>query len=257
LFRTGDIFVNAPEIGRQYSCAQCPLRCLDTFRTFTPKELAFIDGFKRGELVAEPGSAVLTEGSNSAHLYTVLSGWGFRYKLLEDGRRQILNLVMPGDFIGLQGSVLKEMQHSVEALSAMLLCVFERDRLWDLYANYPALAYDITWLAAREEQTLDEHLLSVGRRSALERLAYLLLFIFSRAEARRMTRKNTLVFPFTQQHIADTLGLSLVHTNKTLKRLSAMQLVHWHDRRFEIVDHDKLTEIAGWEPSPEAVRPLI
>ncbi len=249
--------MDAPEIGRQYPCAQCPLRRLDTFREFTPKELAFIDGFKRGELVAEPGSAVLTEGSNSAHLYTVLSGWGFRYKLLEDGRRQILNLVMPGDFIGLQGSVLKEMQHSVEALSAMLLCVFERDRLWSLYANYPALAYDITWLAAREEQTLDEHLLSIGRRSALERLAYLLLFIFSRAKARQMTRKNTLVFPFTQQHIADTLGLSLVHTNKTLKRLSAMQVVHWHDRRFEIVDHDKLAEIAGWEPAPETVRPLI
>ena len=249
--------MNEPKIGRQYPCAQCPLRRLDTFRSFTREELAFIDGFKRGELVAEPGSAVLTEGSNSAHLYTVLSGWGFRYKLLEDGRRQILNLVMPGDFIGLQGSVLKEMQHSVEALSAMLLCVFERDRLWDLYANYPALAYDITWLAAREEQTLDEHLLSVGRRSALERLAYLLLFIFSRAKARQMTKGNTLVFPFTQQHIADTLGLSLVHTNKTLKRLSAMQAVRWQDRRFEIIDKGKLIDIAGWEPAPEPVRPFI
>jgi CRP-like cAMP-binding protein len=249
--------VSATQIGRQYPCTQCPLRRLDTFREFTPEELAFVNVFKRGELVAEAGAAVLTEGSNSAHLYTVLSGWGFRYKLLEDGRRQILNLVMPGDFIGLQGSVLKEMQHSVEALSAMLLCVFERDRLWNLFSNYPALAYDITWLAAREEQTLDEHLLSIGRRSALERLAYLLLFVFTRAEARRMTKRDTLVFPFTQQHIADTLGLSLVHTNKTLKRLSAMQVVRWQDRRFEIIDKDKLISIAGWEPSPEPVRPFI
>lgn len=249
--------MNASEIGRQYPCAQCPLRKLDTFREFTPKELAFVNVFKRGELVAEPGSAVLIEGSNSAHLYTVLSGWGFRYKVLEDGRRQILNFVMPGDFIGLQGSVLKEMQHSIEALSPMLLCVFERDRLWELFTNHPALAYDITWLAAREEQTLDELLLSIGRRSALERLAYLLLFIFTRAKVRQMTKKNTLVFPLTQQHIADTLGLSLVHTNKTLKRLSAMQVVRWQDRRFEIVDEDKLIEIAGWEPPPEPVRPFI
>lgn len=244
-------------VGRQYPCKNCPLLTLDTFRKFTAEELAFIDTFKRGELVAEAGTAVLTEGSNSAHLYTVLSGWGFRSKTLEDGRRQILNVIMPGDFIGLQGSLLKEMQHSVQALSTMLLCVFERDKLWDLYSNHPALAYDITWLAAREEQTLDEHLLSVGRRTALERAAYLLLFIYSRAKARKLTRSGTLAFPFTQQHVADTLGLSLVHTNKTLKKLGSMNLLRWHDRRFEILDEDKLATIAGWEPPTEPVRPFI
>ena len=97
-------------------------------------------------------STVLVEGNHSAHLYTVLSGWGFRYKLLPDGRRQILNFVMPGDLIGLQGSLMGEMQHSVEALSPMLLCVFERDNLFELYRNHPGLAFDITWIASREEQ---------------------------------------------------------------------------------------------------------
>ena len=73
------------------------------------------------------------EGTSSAHLYTVLSGWAFRYKLLPDGRRQILNYCFPGDFIGLQGSVMNEMQHSIEALSDMVLCVFQREGLWRLF----------------------------------------------------------------------------------------------------------------------------
>jgi len=244
-------------VGRKYPCPECPLRRLPIFRPFTEEELRFINEFKRGELVAEAGSTVLNEGANSAHIYTVLSGWGFRYKMLEDGRRQILNVVLPGDFIGLQGSVLKEMQHSVEALSAMLLCVFERDRLWNLYSNHPSLAYDITWLAAREEQTLDEHLLSVGRRTALERMAYLLLFIFSRARSRGLLGKEGVQIPLTQQHIADTLGLSLVHTNRTLKRLAGMKLVRWQERRLEILNEEKLSEIAGWQESEEKVRPLI
>ena len=118
--------------------------------------------FKRGELVAEAGSLILSEGTHSAQLFTLLSGWAFRYKTLPDGRRQILNYVLPGDLIGLQGSVIGEMQHSVEALSPVVLCVFQRTGLPDLYRNHPGLAFDITWLAAREERMLDENLLSVG-----------------------------------------------------------------------------------------------
>ena len=157
------------------SVRSCPLRRLETFRPFTKEELAFVASFKTGEFTAEPRAMILQEGASSAHLYTVLSGWGFRYTLLPDGRRQILNFVLPGDLIGLQASVAREMKHSIEALTGMLLCVFQREKLWDLYEQHPGLAYDITWLAALEEQMLDRHLLSIGRRTALERMAYLLL----------------------------------------------------------------------------------
>ena len=166
---------------RQFPCEKCPLRPLPAFRAFESQELSFISTFKRGELAVDKGATVLVEGSHSAHLYTVLSGWAFRYKLLSDGRRQILNYSMPGDLIGLQGSLMGEMQHSVEALSPMLLCVFEREQLHELYRNHPGLAYDITWIASREERMLDENLLSIGRRTALERAAYLIAFISSRA----------------------------------------------------------------------------
>jgi len=242
---------------RQYPCEKCPLRPLPVFREFEKQELAFISTFKKGELAVDKGATVLVEGSHSAHLYTVLSGWAFRYKLLSDGRRQILNYLMPGDLIGLQGSVMGEMQHSVEALSPMLLCVFEREYLHELYRNHPGLAYDITWIASREERMLDENLLSIGRRSAIERAAYLIAFIGSRAKVVGLNGKSPVQIPITQQHVADTLGLSLVHTNKTIRKLMDRKLIVWRDGGCEVVDNEGLQTLARWEGLSEGRRPLI
>ncbi len=241
---------------RRYPCEECPLRPLPAFREFEKHELAFVSKFKKGELAAARGATVLVEGSHSAHLFTVLSGWGFRYKLLSDGRRQILNYVMPGDLIGLQGSIMGEMQHSIEALSDMLLCMFQRDELQELYRRHPGLAYDITWLASREERMLDENLLSIGRRSALERAAYLIAFIGDRAAGVGLNGKKVIEIPITQQHVADTLGLSLVHTNKTIRKLIERQLIVWKDG-CEIIDAEGLRQLAGWEGLGETRRPLI
>ena len=249
--------VPAPS-GRKVPCEKCPLRQFECLREFNAKELEFVSNFKSGELNVEAGTSILLQSTNSAHLYTVLSGWAFRYKTLPDGRRQILNYAMPSDLIGLQGSVNDEMQHSVEALTDVMLCVFPREKLWDLYTNYPTLAFDVTWIAAREEQILDEGLMSVGRRTAMERLAYLLLTMFQRAEEVGLTKGNSIRFPFTQQHVADTLGLSLVHTNKTLQRLNATKTMRWKGRRFEILDREALAKLASYErPEPRARRPFI
>lgn len=246
-----------PEPGRRLPCEQCPLRSLAALRDFSPPELDFVSRFKTGELTVEAGTTLLLQGTASAHLYTILSGWAFRYKTLPDGRRQILNFALPSDMLGLQGSVMEEMQHSIEALSDMVLCVFNREKLWELYSSHPTLAFDVTWLAARGEQILDEHLLSVGRRTAVERTAYLLVHLFLRAEELGMTDRNKAQFPFTQQHVADTLGMSLVHTNKTLRKLSSAGLIRWNGRSFQVLDRDRLLETAGYELSPQVPRPFI
>ncbi len=237
-------------------CQQCPLRKLPEFREFTAKELDFVSQFKRGELSVERGATVLVEGMHSAHLFTVLSGWAFRYKLLPDGRRQIMNYVLPGDLVGLQGSLVGEMDHSVEALTPVTLCVFERAQLERLFERHASLAYDLTWIAAHEERILDEHLLSIGRRTALERTAYLLSFIHQRARSVGFSDGRR-VIPITQQHVADTLGLSLVHTNKTLRKLADRKLMRWQDRGCEILDADALQALAGWEGPQRGPRPFI
>ena len=147
-------------------CDQCPLRKRPALREFSAEELTFVKTLKVDELHVDPGASFLTEGTRSEYLYTVLNGWAFRYKMLDDGRRQILNYASAADMLGLQGALMNEMEHSVEALTPLVLCVFPRSKLWDLYSKLPSLAFDITWLAAREEQLIDEHLLSLGRRTA-------------------------------------------------------------------------------------------
>jgi CRP-like cAMP-binding protein len=226
-------------------------------REFSGEELSFVKEFKVDELRVESGASFLREGTRSEQLYTVLSGWAFRYKMLDDGRRQILNYALPADMVGLQGALMQEMEHSVEALTPLVLCVFPRSKLWDLYSRFPTLAFDVTWLAAREEQLIDEHLVSLGRRTALERVAYLLLHLFARAEESGLVKDGAIQFPFTQQHLADTLGMSLVHTNKTLKRLFASNAVRWKGRIFELVDRAALAALAGNEVPQHRPRPFI
>ncbi|MCO5070110.1 MAG: Crp/Fnr family transcriptional regulator [Rhizobiaceae bacterium] len=235
----------------------CPLRLKPAFRNFEPDELAFVDHFKKGEITLERGATALSEGEASPNLYTVLRGWGFRYKLMEDGRRQILNYVLPGDLIGLQSSLLGEMEHSVEALSEMVLCSFDRHRLPELYRDFPGLAFDVTWLASREEQMLDENLLSIGRRSAVERASYLLAFLATRAQTLSGDPDGPVRIPINQQHVADTLGLSLVHTNRTLRKLASKDFIAWKDGVCIVTDAQALARLARWRGLGETTRPLI
>lgn len=242
---------------RQTPCAKCPLRTLPVFRPFANDEVEFVEWFKTGEFVADEGATILMEGHSSPHLYTLLSGWAFRFKTLPDGRRQILNFALPGDFLGLQTSMFNEMQHSVETLTKTVLCVFPRDKVWTLYEKFPGLAYDLTWIAARSERMLDEHLLAVGRRSAVERVGFALLSLYYRARAIGLATGDSVAFPFTQQHLADALGLSLVHTNKTLKSLTAQGAASWKDGVFTVVDEAALKALTSYEPDASQFRPLI
>jgi CRP-like cAMP-binding protein len=247
----------SPADRRCIPCGKCPLRGQKGLRDFSEQELAFVRTLKTDEIHVPAGATFLRQGERSAQLYTVLEGWAFRYKMLDDGRRQILNFALPADLIGLQGSLMQEMEHSVEALTDVSLCVFPRDKVWALFSNVPSLAFDITWLAARSEKLGDDHLLSVGQRTALERTAYILFTLYVRAEEVGLVNRNTVQFPFTQQHLADTLGMSLVHTNKTLKRLYAANAVRWKGRTFELLDRGRLAELAGGDIIVSRTRPFI
>ena len=240
-----------------YPCDRCPLNAKPNFQSHSPEQLRFLKDFKRGELQVGANASFLVEGTSSPHLYTVLSGWGYRYNMLADGRRQILNYVMPGDFLGLQSSLFGRMEHSVQALSHMLLCVFERGDLGRLFEASSSLSYDIVWLASREEQMIEEHLLSIGRRSALERSAYLLAFLHERARRTGLIEQGAPLSPITQTHIADSLGLSLVHTNKTLRKLQDQRLMRWSGKSCYVNDAEGLRRAAGWKGLPDVDRPFI
>jgi len=240
-----------------HACPTCELRANPAFLGMAAEELGTIHAFRHGTRTARAGESVIEEHKRSPWVFTLYSGWAFRYKTLSDGRRQILFFLLPGDFIGLQDEFAEGQTHGVEAATDITLCVFERDRLWDLFHVQPRLGYDITWLAAREEKMLDDNLVTAGRRNALERVAMLLMHLYRRAERIGMFRDGGVPFPFNQQHIADALGLSLVHTNRTLRRLQGLGLHRIEDGLLRILEPHALQTLGDYFERPLRRVPLI
>jgi CRP-like cAMP-binding protein len=220
-------------------------------------ELAFMLAFKSGELAVGPGTTLLMEGSNSPQLFTVLSGMGTRYKTLEDGRRQVINFLFPGDFTGMQAALMGEMKHSVEATTSMVLCVFNRSDIWNMFKNHPERAYDLTWISAVEEHFLGETIATLGQLDARQRVAWAYLRIHHRLRAVGMGDGHSVPLAFRQQDLADALGLSLVHTNKTIAKLRELGLAKWADGILSIPDRAALAKLAGIEPEILDKRPLM
>jgi CRP-like cAMP-binding protein len=211
---------------------------------------------KSHHLQYDAGSWIIHSGQ-LAELFTLFSGWAFRFKTLPDGRRQILNFMLPGDLVGLQASLFSEALYDVVALTDVELCVFPRNRIWSLFERMPELAFDTTWLGAREESQVDDNLTSVGARNALERIAALVIGLYRRADSLAMVREKTLLFPLGQQHIADALGLSLVHTNKTINRLRRLGVFDLSHGLLTMQNFRVLKDIAQAYEIEIAPRPLI
>jgi len=241
------------------ACADCPLRAVAIFKQLPASEVALIQSLRHAQMHRPAGAILIEEGSNYPSLYTLFGGWAFRYMSLSDGRRQILNFLLPGDFIGLQQNIAGGASHGVEALTDVWLCPFPKDTLWELHRQAPELGYDITWLAAQEEGVVDNNLLSVGRRNAKERLATLLVILFKRAAALLPTAKRTEVpFPLTQVHIADALGLSLAHTHRTLRALEQLGLHRIRDGWLSLPNPLAIARVADiWGDGVPEQRPLI
>ena len=238
-------------------CRYCPLRRKDAFLPMSKDEVNFMEKFKSGELTVEPGTPILLEWSISPQLYTALTGMGIRDKTLENGNRQVISFVFPGDFIGLQAGIMGEMGHSVEARTHMRLCVFNRSEFWNFFKNHPERAFDITWLAAIEEHFMGEVLATIGQRTAMQAIAWAMVKIFERGQSLGMVTHNQMLLPYSQRDLADALGLSVVHTNKTLGALKERQLLSWSDRVLQINDLAALAKAGMTELEGRQKRPLL
>lgn len=253
------IRLDAPPV-QTVACRDCPLRRLEVFEPAGRVEIELIEELKKADLRYAPGERLVAENSHDGPLFTLLQGWALRYKTLPDGRRQILNIVLPGDFIGLQQKMTDQASHGVEALTEVWVCRFPRDAVWTLHRELPSLGYDVTWLSANEHALVDDNLLSVGRRNAEERVAALLLTVYARALPHDPDPGAVgLYFPLTQQHLADALGLSLVHTHRTFRSLRQKGLVEIRKgSRLVLHDQARLARLAHlrW-PLGLQRRPLI
>lgn len=238
-------------------CPTCPLRARGPFKQYSEGDISFLDAMKKEHLMVAAGRDIISSGDPEPPLYTLFSGWAFRYKTLPDDRRQILNFLMPGDPIGFQAHMFESAPHSVQALTDVQLCSFHRRGVWQMFRSHPELAFDLTWLTAREECMVDNNLLTVGRRSAIESVGKLLIHIYKRAEALGLKQNGGVQFPLTQTHIADALGLSLVHTNKSLRKLSKLGMHEIKNGALMIKNPAALERLAQYYEEPVAARPLL
>jgi CRP/FNR family transcriptional regulator, anaerobic regulatory protein len=238
-------------------CADCALRRCEAFDPMTADEVAFMQDFKIGEALVDPGQVILSEGQGSSHLFTIYAGMAVRSIGLSSGRRQVVSFAFPGDFIGLQASVMGEMKHTVEARTKMRLCVFDRRRMWSLFRSTPERAFDLTWMAATEEQFLGETIATLGQRGGTERTAWAVLQIYRRQLALSLGDDGWVPFPFRQADLADAVGLSLVHTNRTLSLLRSQGLVEFKGRRMRVLDQRRLALVAEDDPERLSIRPLF
>lgn len=238
-------------------CMACPLRLKPAFKGKPDDEVRFIQAMKLDHRPIAAGADIIHPGQEDAEVYTLFSGWAFRYQSLPDGRRQILNFLLPGDLVGLQASLLSAAQHGIEALTDVELCVFPRKRLWDLFVRMPSLAYEVAWLGSREESLIDENLTSVGQRNAGERIAALVISLYRRADALGLVVDKSFAFPLSQQQLADALGLSLVHTSKTWSRLRRSGLFSVVGGRLTLLNPRLTERMASLFERELRPRPLI
>lgn len=238
-------------------CKHCPLRRKPLFAQMTADDVTAMQRFKAGELVVDAGTPILLEGSNSPQLYTVLHGMGLRSRHLENGERQVINFVFSGDFLGLQAGLMGEMGHSVEATTKMTLCVFDRSELWSYIKGSPERGFELAWLAAVEEHFMGDALTTVGQRTAIQAVAWAFVRIYQRINAVSGGDMGTMRFPFKQRDLADALGLSLVHTNKTIGILKSRQLIGWNEDTIQINDLGELAKIGLTTLEGPKVRPIM
>jgi CRP-like cAMP-binding protein len=241
----------------QLSCHECALRACGLFKPITPNELGAINDIKRDHVALEAGREIIRAGDDCPEIYTLYSGWAFRFKTLTDGRRQILNFLLPGDLVGLQAAMFDAAQYGVEALTDVELCLLPRRQVWALFDEMPGLAFDVAWLGSREEGYVDDNLTSTGRRTAAERIAALIISLYKRSKALGLVENDSFEFPLTQQHIADALGMSLVHTNKTLARLRRLGMYSRANGTMTLTNPRVLQRIAQHFDEEIPLRPLI
>lgn len=222
------------------------LRKLGRFMELREPEVVCLRRMLGDEHIVPAHASLIVEDEPYERIFALKQGWAFRYKLLPDGRRQILNFLLPGDLIGVRASVFRVADESVDALTDVTVASFPAARIADLFRQQLRLGMAVFWSSAREHAMLAEHVASIGRRTAYERLAHLFMELLVRLQAVGLADDRSYQLPLTQELLADALGLSIVHVNRTLRRLRTDSLLAIDGGQIVITDIDGMSEAASF-----------
>ena len=193
------------------------------------------------------GTDVVQEGDRVTKSTLVVEGFAIRYRLMQDGDRQITNIHLAGDFVDLHSFLLKIMDHSVGALSDCTMVTFDHEHLREVTRDYPHLTR-LLWLSTLLDAAINrEWIVGLGRLSAFARLAHLICELYVRLQIVGRAADHSLVVPITQTELGDTLGISAVHVNRVLQDMRERNLVTWRGPRIDILDWEGLAKAAEFD----------
>ena len=182
-------------------------------------------------------------------LFIIEEGWALRTRYLEDGRRQVINLMMAGDYFDLMALIGAKSDHSVVAATDVRMRVFRGQDFLKATQSSNRLASAFWWVTVREEAVLRQQIVRIGRMSAQERIANFVLELSRRQDISTGTREDFVTLPVPQAVLADALGLSIVHVSRSLTAMKARDLIRTNRRGVTIVDRSGLKQLAGFEPT--------
>jgi len=192
---------------------------------------------------------VIHSGVELSSSMMLLDGWMARSKDLESGERQVTELHIAGDFPDLHAFTLKRLDHDVMTLSECTVAVVPHDRLKELTERHPHLAR-VYWFCTNLDAAIHrEWALSLGQRSAISRMAHLFCELYMRLELVGRTHGNAYELPLTQRELAECLGLTVVHANRTLQELRRRGLVEFENRHLTLLDRRGIEGVAAFDPA--------
>ena len=192
---------------------------------------------------------IVDAGQELDRLLIVKEGWAIRYKSLEDGRRQVLNVLMPGDMFDLQVLVAAEADHSVKTVTRLTGLSVRPPVFRSLLTESGKLTLAFWWMQVQEEAFLREQIVRNGQQTARERIGHFLLELHRRARIAGEGTHDGFRVPLTQTVIADALGLTPIHTNRVLRQLERDGLLERENGWIAFRHQDRLAEISQFDPS--------
>jgi CRP-like cAMP-binding protein len=196
-----------------------------------------------------PDQDIVREGSRPSACCLLIEGFACRYKLTDEGKRQIFSFHTPGDIPDLQSLHLKVMDHSLKTITPCKLAFIPHENVHELTRQCPQVA-DVLWRDTLVDAAIfREWMLGIGRRSAYARIAHLLCEVFTRLRAVGLTDGFECAFPITQHEIGDALGLSTVHVNRSVQELRADGLIEMRRGRLIILNWDGFQKAGEFDPT--------
>jgi CRP-like cAMP-binding protein len=198
--------------------------------------------------IIDANATILHEGQHHNKCMIIINGWACRFTILKDGGRQVINYYLPGDIISPFASVQPLVNYSVSSLTELNVFTFNPDCLLLMFSAEPRLGLLYGHMLGREDSMSAEQITRLGRRSAYQRTAHLLLELFHRLKfAGRTGEEGTYLLPLSQELLADTLGMTFVHMNRTLSRLRSNNLIHFELHKMTLLNINELIAIAEYK----------